>query len=151
MNGWEGDCYLDNETNTANFDGGFSMSGKVVGKDGKIHNVGYTISAKATADIDWETDDEPTGWNYKSDQPTYKSYTYATISDTKILDVKFTDDIEFLYDDDLLYLDQVLEYIEPYIIKQLLDPNIYRKLIGQIFQDKAENLEPPEIDYQEFD
>ena len=146
MQDWGGDCDVDDE---AIFDGGFNMAGKALGIDGKVHEIGFDVDVKATADTEWQSDESPTGWNYKTDNPTYTSSEYLSVGDPTITEVKFSEGMAFYVDGNDLYLHDAQKLFDPNTLKQLLNPDIYKKLVGSLFDKKAANVDPPEQDYYE--
>jgi len=129
-------------------DGGVTVFGKALNRKGEVVDVGFDLDIKASAGVGWQEDDEPTGWNYKTDNPTYTSYTTAEAGDIAIESIQFSDGMAFIVDNEELYLRDAQQIIDPSVMKQLLDPNVYIKLLNPYFDKKAAEMEPPE---QEFD
>jgi hypothetical protein len=147
MQDWGGDC--DVYSDEADFNGGFNMAGKAMGNDGKPHNVGFDVDVTAHAGVEWQSDEQPTGWNYRSDSPTYTSTSHAVVGDVTISSVAFSEDAEFVIDDESYSLHDAQQLISRAAISQLLDPEIYKKLVNSLFDKKAANVDPPEPDYHE--
>jgi hypothetical protein len=147
MQDWGGDC--DVNGNDATFDGGFNMAAKALGLDGKVHEVGFDVDVKASAGTEWLTDEQPTGWNHKSDQPTYSSSEYLAVSEPTVSNVSFSEGMAFYVDGDDLFLADAQKLLNHNVFKELLNPDIYKKLVGQLFDKKSANIDPPEPDYYE--
>lgn len=147
MQDWGGDCDVD--SSGATFDGGFNMYAKALGLDGKVHEVGFDVDVKASADAEWETDEQPTGWNHSRDEPTYSTSEYLSVGDAVVSEVKFSEGMAFIVDKDDLYLQDAQKLFSHDVFKALLNPDIYKKLVSQLFSKKADNIDPPEPDYYE--
>jgi len=130
------------------FDGSISLSATAMSKNGKPAEIGYSVDVKAEAGLGWESDESPTGWNYKTDNPTYTSYEYAEAGDISVTNVQFTDGAEYYVNNEAMELQEFYQHFDTMVLKQLLNPEIYVKALGSSFDKAAENLEPPE---QEFD
>jgi hypothetical protein len=124
------------------------MSGKALNKNNQEVDIEFDVDVVSSASYEWEDDDNPTGWNYSSDQPTYTSSTYASVSDVDVNSVMFSQDTNFIVDGEEISLHEAQQFIDPSVLKQLLNPAIYKKLMDKMFNIKAENMEPPQ---QEFD
>lgn len=133
------------------YSGAIGMSATVVNKHNEQATVGYDVDVDASASINWETDEQPTGWNYSRDQPTYTSSTYAVASDVSITSISFTEGQEFYIDNEVYSLHDAQSIIDPSVLKQLLNPTIYESLMGPAFDKRAEDIEPPEQDYEPED
>lgn len=127
-----------------NYSGAIGMSATVVNKHGEQVTVGYDVDVDASVSVDWETDEQPTGWNYGTDQPTYTSSTYAVASDVSVTSVSFTEGQEFYIDNEVYSLHDAQSIIDPSVLKQLLNPTIYASLMAPSFDRKAEDIEPEE-------
>jgi len=147
MQDWGGDCDVDSDT--ATFDGGFNMAGKAMGNDGKVHDVGFDVDVKASAGAEWGSDEQPTGWNHRTDSPTYTSSSYLSVGEPEVSLVTFSEGMEFLVDGESHFLQDAQQMITPGAMKQLLNPEFYKKLVGSLFDKKAANVDPPEQDYYE--
>lgn len=133
------------------YSGAIGMSATVVNKNGQPVEVGYDVDVEASCGIDWETDEQPTGWNHSRDEPTYTSSIYAVATDLSITSISFTEGQEFYIDNEVYSLHDAQSIIDPAVLKQLLNPSVYEPLIGSAFDKKAEGIEPPEADYDDFD
>lgn len=137
------------------YSGAIGMSATVVNKHGEQVTVGYDVDVQASAGIGWETDEDPTGWNHSTDQPTYTTSTYAVASDVSITSVSFTEGQEFYIDNEVYSLHDAQSIIDPSVLKQLLNPAIYVPLMGPSFDSTAADIEPPEVEerdyYDDFD
>jgi len=130
------------------FDGSIDLSATAIGKNGQPIEIGFSVDVKAEAGLGWESDESPTGWNYKTDNPTYTSHDYATSGDISVTSVQFTDGAEYYINNEAVELQEFYQHFDPVVLKQLLNPEIYVKALGSAFDKSVENLEPPE---QEFD
>jgi hypothetical protein len=139
--------YADSDSIT--YDGSISLSATAMNRNGQPAEIGYSVDVKAEAGLGWESDESPTGWNYKTDNPTYTSYEYATSGDISVTSVQFTDGAEYYVNNDAMELQEFYQHFDPAVLKQLLNPEIYVKALGSSFDSAAEKLEPPEPDFDE--
>lgn len=139
--------YADGDSIT--FDDSISLSATAMGKNGQPVEIGYSVDVKAEAGVDWESDESPTGWNYKTDSPTYTSSAYATAGDVSVSGVRFTTGAEYYVNNESMELQEFYQHFDPAVLKQLLNPAIYVKALGPSFDKSVENLEPPEQDFEE--
>ena len=133
------------------YSGTIGMSAKTVNRHGEPVEIGYDVDVEAVADFGWETDEQPTGWNYRTDGPTYTSSMYASVSEPVISSISFTPDQEFYIDNEVYSLYDAQRVIDPAVLKQLLNPQIYIPLMRPSFEKKAEDMEPPEQYYDDYD
>lgn len=146
---------FETDRDTINYTGAISMSAKAGNRNGELIDIGYYVDVEASASYEWETDEQPTGWNHSTDNPTYSSYSYASASSPEINSITFTPDQEFYIDNNSFSLHDAQGILDPSVMKQLLNPVIYVPLLGKAIDKKAENLEPPEVeepdDYYDWD
>jgi hypothetical protein len=114
----------------------------MIDQHGQLHSILYTTNVKARCDYEWETIDHPTGWNYKSDQPTYTSYEVPTANDILIQSVSFNADSEFNIDNQDLPIQEAINKFGKDIVKELLNPDIIRKAMAPGFKREIDSLEP---------
>jgi len=131
------------------YDGSIDLSATAINRNGQPTEIGYSVDVKAEAGLDWESDDSPTGWNYKTDNPTYTSYAYATSGDISITSVQFTNGAEYYIDNNAIDLQEFQQHFDPAVLKQLLDPTIYVKALALPFDNAAKRAELPEKDFVE--
>lgn len=141
--------YADSGNDSITYNDSISMSATAINKNGEPTEIGYSVDVSAVADINWESDESPTGWNYKLDIPTYTSYEYATSGDISVTSVEFTNGAEFYVNNDAMELREFYQYFDPTVLKQLLNPEIYVNALGSSFDKAVENLEPPEPEFDE--
>jgi len=139
--------YADSDSIT--YDGSISLFANTEDKNGRTVEIGYSVDVKAEAGVGWESDDSPTGWNYRTDSPTYTTYYYATSGDISVTSVQFVDGAEYYINNDAMELKEFYQHLDPMVLKQLLNPEIYVKALGSAFDKAAENIEPPEPDFDE--
>jgi hypothetical protein len=139
--------YVDGDSIT--YDGSISLSARAIDKNGQPAEIGYSVDVKADAGVGWESDESPTGWNYKTDNPTYTSSEYATSGDVSVKGVQFTNGAPYFVNNDEIELQEFQQHFDPVVLKQLLNPEIYAKALGSSFDSAAANLEPPEQDFEE--
>lgn len=120
------------------------MAGKAMGLSGQMLDVGFDVDISAKIDYEWVTDERPTGWNYRTDNPTYSTSQYAAGSDVMVESVAFSTDSMFLIQDEEVPFHSVNKYIHPATLKQLLNPAIYSQGMSGAFQAQLEKLDPPE-------
>jgi hypothetical protein len=130
-------------------DGGLTVSGKAVNLQGEVVEINFDIDVKANAGISWEEDEQPTGWNYKTDSITYSSSYRPELGDIIVSSVEFSEGMAFYINNEDLYLKDAQRVLGPNVMKQLLNPAIYQKLLVSAFDKKIENIDPPEQDYHE--
>jgi len=142
---------FDTSSDSIEYNGTINVHGKALNRQGKPVEIGYDVEIASSASVEWEEDENPTGWNYKSDQPTYTSSVYASAGTPEVSSVSFIPDQEFYIDGDAYSIQDALKEIDPSVIKQLLHPTLYVNLLGSAFDKQAENIEPPEPDFNEPD
>ena len=116
---------------------------KVPNKEGDIVDITYNVDVVASVLIEWETDDQPTGWNYGTDQPIYTTYQYAVGSDPEIKSISFVSDEPFSINGNDLPIQQAQKQLGIEVIRQLLDPKLNADLLHSKFEKEVENMEPP--------
>lgn len=63
--------------------------------------------------------------------------------------MQFSADTNFIIDNEEVSLHEAQQIIDPTVLKQLLNPAEYSKLMASVFNDKVNNMEPPEQEYNE--
>jgi len=142
---------FDTGSDSIEYNGSIQVTGKALNRQGKPVEITYDVEIASSASVEWEEDESPTGWNHSSDQPTYTSSVYASASTPEVSSVSFIPDQEFYIDGAEYSIQGALEQIDPSVIKQLLHPALYVNLLGPAFDKQAENIEPPEPDFNEPD
>ena len=127
------------------------MAAKVVGNDGQQHDVGYTVNIETSAPFHWMSDERPTGWNYRSDQPTYTSSTHAACGKVTIQSLEIDQDALCYFDGQDVKAQVLTQQISPQAQKQLLNPTLYSNLLDRPFQVHCEDMDPPEYDPEDDD
>ena len=147
------DYYGDFETSSdsIDYDGDISVGAKVLDKTGNPIELGLDIKIAASSSVEWEEDESPTGWNYKSDQPTYTTSVYASASTPVVDSVSFAHNEGFYINGDTCTLQEVQQHVDSSVLKYFLNPALYVGLMGPAFDKEAENIEPPEPDFDEPD
>jgi len=143
MEDWGGDCDVD--SSEAKFDGGFTMIGNALGNDGATHEILFNVDSRATADVNWVSDEAPTGWNYSTDQANYTTYYSAEVGDVSVQNVSFSQSEEFLIDGNSHNMAGFQSKIDASALRQLLNPEIYKIIITDLFEKRANKIdyEPP--------
>lgn len=141
--------YAHAKGNTVDFDGTLSMSARVQSKNGQPIDIGYSVDVTAKADIDWESDDYPSGWDYSRDEPTFTSSSNPIFGDILVTSVTFTPNGSFVVDNEETSLSVLQQHVDPHVLKQLLNPSLYVTELNPLFVKAIENLEPPEPDFNE--
>lgn len=137
------------DSDSISYDDSIELFADALNKNGQPVNIRYSVDVLAEAEIEWESDDEPTGWNYGTDSPTYTTSSYATSGEISVKNVQFTPGAEYYVGDDAMELQEFQQNFTPDVLKQLLNPAIYAKALAPSFDSSTENLEPPEQDYHE--
>jgi len=147
------DYYGDFETSSdsIDYDGDISVGAKVLDKTGNPIELGLDIKIAASSSVEWEEDESPTGWNYKSDQPTYTTSVYASAGTPVVDSVSFAHNEGFYINGDTCTLQEVQQHVDSSVLKYFLNPALYVGLMGPAFDKEAENIEPPEPDFDEPD
>ena len=127
------------------------MAGKALDREGNVAEIGFDLDIVASAGWEWEQDESPTGWNYKSDSPTYTTTTFASVNTPVVSSVSFSPEQDFTINGESHSIRNAQKYIDPTVLKQLLNPVLYAKLMGSAFEKEAENMEQPEPDFDEPD
>lgn len=146
---YHGDFEADSDS--IGYDGAVSFSATVLGRNGQPVNIGYDLDITASAEVGWESDESPTGWNYSTDNPTYTSYEYATAGAAQFSNIQFTENQPIIVDDNEMSLHDAQQHIDPAVLKQLLQPELFTQWFNSMFDKKAEDMEPPEADFDEPD
>ena len=147
------DYYEDFEINdsTIDYDGTVGVKGQVLTREGTPAEISFNLNIVASADWDWEVSEEPTGWNYRTDQPTYTSSRSVVVNSPEVSSVSFYPDDDIYVNKEPYSVQEVQEIIDPTVLKQLLNPTLYSKLMTPKFQQQAESVQEPEQDYNEPD
>lgn len=117
------------------------MSAKATSKTGEISNITFGVNVNAGCDYRWESDEKPSGWNYKSDTPTYSSYSYAEGNDLEIYSLKFDSLGDFSIDNNYISYEEFIDYLSPYSLKQLLNPSAYISLMSPEFAKQLQGID----------
>lgn len=128
------------------YEGPIRIAAKTTTKDGKPVSIIYSVEVKAKADYEWESDEAPSSYNYSNDTINYSGYQYASTNTPEILSVTFSTDEEFDINGTEVTPQQAQQYLGPHVMKQLLNPALYAKLMNKAFENKAELMNPPEVD-----
>jgi len=147
------DYYGDFETSSDSieYNSDISVGAKVLDKTGNPIELGLDIKIAASSSVEWEEDESPTGWNYKSDQPTYTTSVYASAGTPVVDSVSFAHNEGFYINGDTCTLQEVQQHVDSSVLKYFLNPALYVGLMGPAFDKEAENIEPPEPDFDEPD
>ena len=143
----------DFETNgdSIDYSGMINVFGKALTKEGQVADIGFYADIDASATYGWESDETPTGLNHSRDEPTFSSSTFVSTGLPEVNSVSFTPEEDFFIAGDAYSLRDAQQLIDPTILRQLLNPALYVKLINPAFEKYAENMDPPEQDYDEPD
>ncbi|HEY6436816.1 MAG TPA: hypothetical protein VIY47_09505 [Ignavibacteriaceae bacterium] len=122
------------------------MASIAVGNDGQTHHIGYSLIVSASVDYEWESDEHPTGWNYKTDNATYSSSTYASISNVTMHSIEPDTSSPCYYDNEEVSMETLQQNLPLSTQKQLLNPTTIADLMNSSFANQAEKLDPPDPD-----
>jgi len=148
----ESDGDFEIEKDTISYEGILNLGAKAIGNDGQQHDIGFSANVSASADISWETDERPTGWNHKTDSETYTSTTYAAAGEVTIHLLEPDGDSPCHYDNEEVPLETLQQNLPLATQKQLLNPSTISKLMDNAFQSEAEEIEPPSgDDYADYE
>jgi hypothetical protein len=114
-------------------------------REGKPVGIIYSVDIVAKCPYEWESDEAPSSYNYGNDTINYKSYMYANTDDPVVSSVNFSGEFDINGHD--VSPQQAQQILGPEVMKQLLNPAIYSKLLNKYFENHAENMVPPEKDY----
>ena len=131
------------------YEGPVSMSATVPGNNGSPIDLGFTVDIESLADVQWESDESPSGWNYRTDSPTYTRHYYAVPGDVKITSVSYSAEHPFIIDNEEVPFSHIQDHISPQVLKQLLNTEYYSKIFDSMFAEAAKNIDPPEPDFDE--
>jgi hypothetical protein len=129
---------FEDEGDSITYNGMMYMIGEAKNRKGETIGVGFTVNISASCGYELVDDSQPNGWNYRTEQPTYSKSQALEIDDPVIKNIQFAPGEEFFVGDDEMPLAEVQKYIDPNVLKQLLNPQNYMKTLGKIFHDKAE-------------
>jgi hypothetical protein len=132
----------DASTDSITFDGTISMSATVINREGNAIPIGYDADVVASSVVEWETNERDVRGPAGPESDTYETYEYATSGPIVVSAASFSHSGVYLYDNEEVSLDQLREYIDDEVLKQLLAPEIYVNALAQSFDDAAEKLEP---------
>ncbi len=133
------------------YEGPISLSATTINKKSQEILIGFSVDVVADVSYDWEEDEQLTGWNHGTDSPTYSSSVYAVASDPQIHSVQFSHDTNFIIDNEEVSLHEAQQIIDPSVLKQLLNPSEYSKLMASAFNKQVENIDPPEPEFDDGD
>lgn len=126
------------------------MSATVLDRRNNPVDIGYTVNVSLEYELDWDGDEEPTGWNYGTDQPTYTTSSWGVAGKLLSANVEFID-VPFIIGDDEVAMKDALQALNPESIRHLLDPKIYENVLGSLIDEKAKEADLPEPDFDEPD
>jgi hypothetical protein len=143
---FQGNVEVDTRKDIMEYSDAITLRATVLDNNNNPVKLQYTVDIYAKADIEWEEYDEPTGWNYGSDEPQHETFAGAGIGDGDISDIEFHYD-GFSVDGEVdLSLQDVEQRINPESLQMLLDPNNYTEIIADKFVEEAKDLQPEEDD-----
>ena len=135
--------------------GPISALATVFGLDGKPKEIGWDVQVNAIGDVEWQTEETPIGWNYKTDSPTYSTYAHAVPVDMKFEEISFKEGSTIHIDGEDLPIEQAQSVIDIRILKSLLDPKLYENQIAEYVDSKVAEMESsdfePDDDYYDND
>jgi hypothetical protein len=134
----------DPSTDYITFSGGVLARATVSTIDGQMVGVEYAAHIEAGAEVFWESDEAPTGWNYATDDATYSRFEYAVPDDLEIESVEFEDTAPIKVGDDEMTVSEFENLVGHQTAKALLNPALFKDFIDKKIEDAAESLEPPE-------
>lgn len=140
---------ITSDTDSISASGPISVSASSLGRDGQPKEIGFNVWIEANSEVEWESDESPTGWNYSTDSATYTSYEYAIATPVQFQSIEFDANGTFLINGNEVSFQDFQQYLDPSALQSLLDPKIYTETVDKIFSDQAEKIEPPEPDYNE--
>jgi hypothetical protein len=143
---FHGTVGVDYKNDTMDYADEITVRATVLDKNNKSVDIQYTINLNAEAEISWEDYDEPTGWNYGSDEPQHETFTGAGIGNGDISDVDFVDGSFSINGNTGLSVEDVAQYINPESLQQLLNPNSYADIMEDKFTEEARKIQPDEFD-----
>lgn len=123
------------------YNDGIVMYAKVLNKQNQKVSIVYTADVRATAGISWETDEIPTGWNYKNDSVIYSTSSFATPDEIKITNISFNRDDPITIGHDEYTVEEMQQILHPMSIKALLNPTVFAQALEPYFNRKAEEIE----------
>jgi hypothetical protein len=143
---FHGTVGVDTKNDTMDYADEITVRATVLDKNNKPVDIQYTINLNAEAEISWEDYDEPTGWNYGSDEPQHETFAGASVGNGDISDVDFVDDSFSINGQTGLSVEDVAQYINPESLQQLLNTNSYADIMEDKFTEEAQDLQPDEFD-----
>lgn len=139
VQGYQGD--FDAGSDSTEFEGTVSFSASVAGA-----SISYDLDISASSEFDWESDESPTGWNYSTDDATYGSYEYAVTGPTEFSYIQFADGSPLMINDRQMSLEEAQQIIDPTVLQQLLQPQLFVSWFDSMFEKHAEDLTPSSPD-----
>lgn len=106
-----------------------------------MHQVQFDVSVNANAEIETVSDDTPSGWNYRTDSPTYSNESYLAIGNTDIQSVSFPDNGTFIIDGTDSNIRDAQRVFHISTLKKLLDPKLYEEFAIKVFENKLEDID----------
>ena len=125
------------------------MHGKALNKEGDAIVIEFNLRIVASATWEWVEDERPTGWNHSRDEPTYTSTTYASVDVPEIKSISFNPEQDINIDNEPYSIRDAQQQIDPTVLRQLLNPVIYTKLMAPAFDQQGQRIEEPEPEYNE--
>lgn len=111
------------------------------------HGTTYTlycdVDISSTALFSWRTHEEPTGWNYAIDAPSYSYFDYVEVNDPEFQSIKIYQDGEFKINNNSVSQETFQKFVGFQGIRVILDPKNYIGFVNEIYNKMADNIEKP--------
>jgi len=136
-------------TDLVEYSGPILVSGKIHGEHGNISEVSFFVDINATADVEWENDEIPTGYNYGNDTITYSPDYRPIIGTPEVTSVAFSEDTDFTVNNEEMSLHDAQKLVGSGVLTQLLNPALYTELLLSAFEKRTDQIPMPEPDFYE--
>jgi hypothetical protein len=129
------------------FNGTIGLVAKVLNKSGKPIEVYYSVDVIARSDLEWDTDEIDVAGPAGPESDTFREVDYATSGEIEVESVNFTPNGDFMYGDDDVDFDTFKNNLYPQSLQQLLNPEIYKNVLGSQFDSAAKSAQPSDDHY----
>jgi hypothetical protein len=137
---------VNSNNESMSLDGKLYMSATAMGIDGQPTEVGYEVDVSASAPIDWESDERPTGWDYAADDATYTTDWSAVADQIAVQAVEFAPNGTYMVGDNEVSFEEFRRTMSPESLQALVDPVNYSGILGKLAASAAEQLKPTDSD-----
>jgi hypothetical protein len=138
-------------SDSINFDGVMAVNATVINRQGVAAQVGLEVIVSAESGLDWESDERDVAGLAGPESDTYETYYYAVPGEIKVTQLEFDNGENWTYDGSDVTKEQMLQFVDPEVLKQILNPQLVAKALEPEFSAAAEDIPEPEPQFNEPD